>query len=119
MWGKRRLGRVALLALTAGHPGGADARTQDGLGAGGQVVDGAGQIRQTGRPALHAVFLTALVGLVRRRSTGLGAKGILGEFLWRWWESLIWRLLLLLQGGCLGVRGLLALLAVTWRLLGL
>lgn len=44
MGGKRGLGRVALLALTAGHPGGADARTQDGLGAGGQVVDGAGQI---------------------------------------------------------------------------
>lgn len=40
--------------------------------------------RQTGWPALHAVFLTALVGshgLVGRRSAGLGAKGILGEFL--------------------------------------
>ncbi|TNN86080.1 hypothetical protein EYF80_003497 [Liparis tanakae] len=40
--------------------------------------------RQTGRPALHAVLLTALVGshgLVGRRSAGLGAKGILGEFL--------------------------------------
>lgn len=42
--GKGRLGRVALLSLTAGHTGGADARTQDGLGAGGQVIDGAGQI---------------------------------------------------------------------------
>lgn len=40
--------------------------------------------RQTRWPALHAVFLTALVGghgLVGRRSTGLWAEGILGEFL--------------------------------------
>lgn len=40
--------------------------------------------RQTRWPGLHAVFLTALVGshgLVGRRSAGLGAKGILGQFL--------------------------------------
>lgn len=40
--------------------------------------------RQTRWPALHAVFLTALVGghgLVGRRSAGLRAEGILGEFL--------------------------------------
>lgn len=43
-----------------------------------------GAHRQTGWPGLHAVFLTALVGshgLVGRRSTGLRAEGILGEFL--------------------------------------
>lgn len=43
-----------------------------------------GAYRETGWSGLHAVFLTALVGshgLVGRRSVGLGAKGILGEFL--------------------------------------
>lgn len=39
-----RLCRVALLTLTAGHPGGADPRAQGPLCTGGQVVDGARQI---------------------------------------------------------------------------
>ena len=46
--------------------------------------DDNGAHRQTGWPTLHAVLLTALAGghgLVGRRSTGLGAKWILGEFL--------------------------------------
>lgn len=41
-----RLGRVALLALTAGHPRRADPRAQGRLGAGGEVVDGAGEVLQ-------------------------------------------------------------------------
>lgn len=43
-----------------------------------------GAHRQTGWPGLHAVLLTALAGghgLVGRGSAGLGAEGILGEFL--------------------------------------
>lgn len=44
--GEGRLGRVALLALTAGHPRGADAGAQSAFGTGGQVVNGAGQILQ-------------------------------------------------------------------------
>lgn len=44
--------------------------------------DGGGAHRQTGRPGLHAVFaLAGSHGLVGGRSAGLGAKGILGEFL--------------------------------------
>lgn len=41
MRGEGRLGRVALLALAARHPGGADPRAQGPLGTGRQVVDGA------------------------------------------------------------------------------
>lgn len=45
-----RLGGVALLTLTAGHPGGADPRAQGPLRTGRQVVDGARQILKQ-RPA--------------------------------------------------------------------
>lgn len=48
--GEGRLGRVALLALAAGHPRGADAGAQGALGAGGQVVDGARQILARDEP---------------------------------------------------------------------
>lgn len=46
VWREGRLGRVALLALTAGHSGSADAGAQCPLGPGGQVIDGARQVLQ-------------------------------------------------------------------------
>lgn len=49
MRGEGRLGRVALLALTAGDSGGADAGAQGSFCTGGQVIDRPRQVLQSDR----------------------------------------------------------------------